>query len=352
MNTAELLEPRGEDNPSGENLEYDPVFVDLELSAQPGDEKQENDKFIEAEERDYSEIVEKALEVMQRSHDIRAAIFYAEAVLHTEGLTGFAKVTAYVRGLLEEYWDTCHPELDADDDDDPTMRINAVQGLGGAKSKEGSEPMIKALRSAALTDSRMFGKLSLRHIEIAEGKATPPPGMKDVPDTHAIGAAFEETKDSNPDFLPETLAAAISARADLKAIDQVFVDRTPGNGPSLEKTIKTLGSIISRLSDSVGSEVDEGVQDEVSDASDGAGPVAAAAGSGGVVGGINSPTDVSNALDRIIAYYRRSEPSSPLPLLLERAKRLVNADFLTIMNDMAPQGVENVNLIGGIEDDD
>ncbi|MEX0301411.1 MAG: type VI secretion system protein TssA, partial [Leisingera sp.] len=41
-----------------------------------------------------------------------------------------------------------------------------------------------------------------------------------------------------------------------------------------------------------------------------------------------------------------------LPILLERCKRLVGADFLTIMNDMAPQGVDNVHLIGGIEDDD
>jgi type VI secretion system protein ImpA len=71
-----------------------------------------------------------------------------------------------------------------------------------------------------------------------------------------------------------------------------------------------------------------------------------------VGGGINSPTDVQNALDRIIGYYERCEPSSPLPLLLLRAKKLVNADFLTIVRNMAPSGIENVNLIGGLEDDD
>ena len=52
-----------------------------------------------------------------------------------------------------------------------------------------------------------------------------------------------------------------------------------------------------------------------------------------------------------MAYYKSHEPSSPIPLLLERAKRLVNADFLTIMQDMAPQGIDNVHLIGGIEDE-
>jgi type VI secretion system protein ImpA len=60
---------------------------------------------------------------------------------------------------------------------------------------------------------------------------------------------------------------------------------------------------------------------------------------------------VINALDRIVDYYARHEPSSPIPILLTRAKRLVNADFLTIVRDMAPSGVENVNLIGGLSDD-
>ena len=63
---------------------------------------------------------------------------------------------------------------------------------------------------------------------------------------------------------------------------------------------------------------------------------------------------MKNALDRIIAYYARSEPSSPVPMLLERAKRMVGADFLTIIKEMAPDGVQNVHLIGGIvetEDD-
>ena len=60
-------------------------------------------------------------------------------------------------------------------------------------------------------------------------------------------------------------------------------------------------------------------------------------------------------LDRIIAYYARSEPSSPVPMLLERAKRMVGADFLTIIKEMAPDGIQNVHLIGGItetEDDE
>ena len=46
------------------------------------------------------------------------------------------------------------------------------------------------------------------------------------------------------------------------------------------------------------------------------------------------------------------EPSSPLPILLKRAKRLVGADFMEIINDLAPSGVDNVKLIGGVTEEE
>jgi type VI secretion system protein ImpA len=35
--------------------------------------------------------------------------------------------------------------------------------------------------------------------------------------------------------------------------------------------------------------------------------------------------------------------------LLRRAKALVGADFMTIIKDMAPNGVENVEVVGGAQ---
>jgi type VI secretion system protein ImpA len=342
MDVAKLLEPHGDDTPSGENLEYDPAFVEMELSAQPGEERQEGDKILEAEDPDFGDVVKKAEAVLGRSHDIRAAVFYAEAVLHTRGLSGFAEATAFVRGCLETYWETCHPELDEDDDNDPTMRINAVQGLNG------SDTVVRALRRASLTDSRMFGKLNLRMIEIADGSVPTTPNMTDIPDSSSIGAAFQDT---DSDELTALLAAALSAAEDIKAIDAVFVDKTPGQGPDLEEVQKTLKQIVRRLSDATGSDgvvLEDGAAEAAGDGADtGAGAVR----SGGGGGGINTSADVTNALDRIIAYYQRNEPSSPLPILLERAKKLVNADFLTIMKEIAPQGVDQVNNVGGIQGD-
>ena len=65
-------------------------------------------------------------------------------------------------------------------------------------------------------------------------------------------------------------------------------------------------------------------------------------------GSIETAQDARNALDRVIDYFSRFEPSSPVPIILERAKRLVGADFMTIMKDMAPAGLDSVMMIGGI----
>lgn len=46
---------------------------------------------------------------------------------------------------------------------------------------------------------------------------------------------------------------------------------------------------------------------------------------------IRSPRDVVAALDRICAWYERHEPSSPVPLVLRRARALVGASFADIL---------------------
>ena len=342
MDLEALLLARGEDEPSGEDLEYDQDFTEMELAAMPGEEKQAGDEIIPAEDPDYQEVSAKAMAVMERSHDLRAGIFLANSDLRIRGLQGFADATSYIRGCLEQYWASCHPQLDEDDDDDPTMRVNSVLALAD------SDTVIRSLRLAHLTDSRTFGRMSLRDIAVAEGEITPPSDMDNVPDMASVSAAFQDT---DAETLTDRLTAAQTAFDNIVAINAVFDEQIPGQGPDLEPVQTVVKQIVGRLADAVGAEAggEEAVAEGAADTNVSAAQAAPMGASGG--GAINSPVDVQNAIDRIIAYYQRSEPSSPVPILLERAKRLVGADFVSIMKDMAPLGVENVNLIGGIEEE-
>ena len=62
-------------------------------------------------------------------------------------------------------------------------------------------------------------------------------------------------------------------------------------------------------------------------------------------GEIQGRADVLRMLDRICAYYAANEPSSPVPLLLGRARGLVNKTFIDILRDLAPNGVSQASGI-------
>lgn len=339
LDLERLLESFGDDAPSGENIEYEAVFTAMEMAAQPGEERQIGDSVIEAEEPNYRDISEKALAVLEESHDLRAAVILANSELRVNGLEGFAKVTGYIRGCLEQYWDSCHPQLDEDDDDDPTMRVNAVLGLADDAT------VVKGIRNTGLTQSNAFGRVSLRDIAVAAGEVPPAKDATNVLDAAGISAAFQDTDD---EVLKDIFENAQLAFENVKAIDAVFDAQTPGQGPDLGPLIKTLYSAVNRLTEETGGET---AADAESGLEDGA-PIQAGAAPSAPAGTISSQRDVEMTIDRILAYYAAHEPSSPLPILLERAKRLVGADFMTIMKDIAPGGVDEVIVVGGITEDD
>jgi len=340
MDLETLLAPRESNPPSGDNLEYEDVFVAMEIASRPGEERQAGDEILEAADPDFADVASKAMAVMERSHDLRAGVNLAGALLFTKGLPGFADGTAYVRGCLERYWDSCHPELDADDDDDPTMRINSLQALAAP------DPVVRGLRRAPLTDSRTFGRVTMRDILIASGQIALPEGESPAFDSAAIAAAFRDTP---PDTLDEVLAGARAALENVQAIERIFAEKTPGQGPQLAEPLRLLQKIVQHVAPAAGADVDPAGSEAGTDGT--AAPGSATAGPS-APGQIASLADVRRSIDAIIAYYQKNEPSSPVPLLLERAKRLVGADFMVILNDIAPQGVENARLIGGIHDED
>ena len=66
-----------------------------------------------------------------------------------------------------------------------------------------------------------------------------------------------------------------------------------------------------------------------------------------ISGEIANRADVVRMLDKLIKYYHETEPSSPLPMLLERARRLVPKNCFEIMEDLAPDGMSQLMVIKG-----
>ena len=118
-----------------------------------------------------------------------------------------------------------------------------------------------------------------------------------------------------------------------------------GAGPSFGN----LASLLQKISDFLQSLMERrlpataGAVASTEGVAGGASPLAG----GSVSGEIRSREDVVRALDRISAYYAKHEPSSPIPLLVERCKRLVTMAFMDIIRDLAPEGVRQIEMLSG-----
>jgi type VI secretion system protein ImpA len=332
-----FLTPVDGAQPSGPNLEYDPDFQGLERAQQGKPEQAIGDRIKPAEPPDWAQVLERAQALLSRSRDLRIAVPLTEALLRTEGFAGLAAGLALVRGLLERQWNTLHPQLDADDDNDPTSRINSLLGLVS------TEALLRAVRESPVVHSRTLGRFSLRDLRIASGTLKSAEGTQPEPPQQAqIDAAF---LDADLEGLQEEATAVSAALDDVTAIDRLLIDKVGSQAPEFKPLVLDLSELRRVLTEKVTARGGAaGMPGGTNDAPAGS-PGGAVVGSGE----IRSREDVTRAIDRVCEYYRRHEPSSPLPLLLQRAKRLVSKDFLDIIRDLTPSGVAEAESIGGVE---
>src|SRR5262249_21168410 len=70
---------------------------------------------------------------------------------------------------------------------------------------------------------------------------------------------------------------------------------------------------------------------------------------GRAVGVVRSREDAIRALDAVANFFRTTEPSSPVPMFVERAKRLVSKAFLEVLADVAPGALGEARTAGGVK---
>lgn len=340
IDVGRLLTDVTADAPCGSDPEYDPTFLELVREAQGKPQMEMGDQVIPAVPPNWKAVCGKAQEILTRAKDLRVATYLCRGLLSTDGLVGLASGLELLVEMVRKYWDGVHPVLDPDDGNDPVMRINALSLLGDR------DLMVASLRETPLVSSRALGRFSQREIDIAAGRQPAPAGMDTPPEMSVIEAAF---MDCDPDELQATFQAcevSAAATAELGQLLQEKAGQKPDFDPlreELGRIGKTLGEQLKRRG--IGLPVPEPAATDGGAAA--ATTASAAAAAPAMNGEITSRTDVVNALDRVIEYYRQREPTSPVPLLIERAKGLVHKDFLEIIRDLAPDVLAQVEKIRG-----
>jgi type VI secretion system protein ImpA len=272
--------------------------------------------------------------LLAKTKDIRIAVRLTRARLYTEGFAGFADGLMVVRGIVETFWDGFYPRLDPDDGNDPTFRVNVLMSLCDGAT------IVDRIRAVPLVASRSFGRFGLRDMAIAAGEI-PPAAETEAPKTSTIEGAFNECPVPELQATADAVRAALASLAAIEAFVAEKVGASSGtNFAKLTDELRTAEKVLATRLARRGVGV-EAVAGEAGGAVGGPG------GGPSIAGEVNSRDDVIHVLDKICSYYERYEPSSPIPILVQRAKRLVSASFMDIVRDLAPDGLAQIENLKG-----
>lgn len=324
----DLLAPVSDELPGGEDLEDSPLLASVEAyrvfgSAVP-----------HSPEPEWVEIRKTTLDGLAKSKDLLLLVHLGTAALRTDGLPAFLETLTIAAHWLESHWEHVYPRVE----EDAVQRINALNCFADRMA------VLNALRRVPFVSSRQHGAVSLRDCRMAAGQAVPE-GEEAGPSQAQIDAAFADTPG---DELERVVASAVDGVAALQQMDAVVRDHV-GDGLDVAALAELLGQIASALRAQLAKHPDatatvaDTADDAESEGMDNQDEGAMA------VGAIRNREDAIRALDAVAEFFRRNEPSSPIPLFVERAKGLVSKSFLEVLADVAPDGLAQAKTVGGVD---
>ncbi len=323
-----LLHAISDGNPCGEDLE------DTQLLASFDGYRLFGQTAPLSSETDWRDIRDRSLEALEKSKDFRLLTHLACAVLRTDGVAPFVQTLSVGAQWLNQWGNEVFPRVD----EDCILRRNALNGFADRMAA------VDGIRRAKLLTHRQLGPVSIRDIEIATGQIAPGEGESAPMDEAQLNALLTDTSVEELSALADQLGEAVQS---LNSMEEAM--RSQGGAqaaPEFDALSTPLARTAKRVTDHLASRAPAS-----GDAtSDGASAQGGTAGGAIAVGGIRTRDDATRALDAVAAFFRTNEPSSPIPLLLERAKRLVAKDFLEVLAELAPEALAPARAASGVRD--
>ncbi|MEQ1636209.1 MAG: type VI secretion system protein TssA [Methylococcales bacterium] len=327
------------DKVCGDDLQYDPAFIELEQAVKGKEELQMGDVKVDAEPPDWREVKKQSEALLLRTIDLRVLICYLRALIALEGFQGLQVGLTLIKTAVENRWESIHPLLDPDDDNDPTERVNVLMSLCDY------DTVLRPLQQTPVIESKLLGRFNFREINIASGKATATSTEKEL-NQATIDAAVQ---DSNVNELQQTFKALSISLEQLNQLEKLITDQV---GISEAPSFLDLRVFLKESKAFLLSALElRGGEDAISPGSVPAEQVAVVAKKSGS-GVINNNQDVIKTLNLVCDYYKVHEPSSPVPLLINRAIRLVGKSFMDTLKDIAPAGIDEASVILGKQHED
>ncbi|TIP28042.1 MAG: type VI secretion system protein TssA [Mesorhizobium sp.] len=394
IDLALWLNPLDGENPSGEDLRNDPAFHELERLTEPqvkvvhgGHNQPSSQSTIPV---DWPAVLDKAEELRAHGRDLRLLVIVTRALANEQRLAGLAHGLTLVARTFDQHWETMHPALrpGASPRDAALRRINALLDL-----QNGQDGLLADLRRMTFFAPRPIGPISGRDLEqgaldervmlLEAASGLNAAEKAALASTHGqllnrVHSGCKAQADQANAEMMSLIADAQAAIAALDAVDAALNVRIEGSGAAIPELKRFLQRVLSTLERN--SAIEAATNGAAEPAAATAGPemparngqmparngqMPAQKGQGadamasmasyaepgtGLPDRISSRDDVVKCLDLVVAFYDRTEPSSPIPHLARRVRRMVHMDFVELMEDLAPSGLKEFRLLAGVPD--
>lgn len=326
-----LLAPIPGDNPAGESLRYAGPYDAIQEARRADDDLEQGEWRRDIKAADWHTVIEVATTALAtRSKDVQITAWLTEALVKQHGFAGLRESLTLLRELQERFWDGLYPEAE---DGDLEFRAAPFEWL--------NEKLPAAIKLIPLTQSMGSADYAFLHWE--ESRAVDNLGRQN-PD--AMAAALAEGKLTGEQF---DKAVAATSRAFYEALfeelsqsreayaqlDQILDEKFGRDAPSLlgvKRTIEDCWELVESLvkkrrppepaavpsrdgRPSADGQATRGQPRSDRRASEAEFDAEALP---------LEPLDRADALrrlDAVAAYFRRTEPHSPVAYLVQRAVR-------------------------------
>ncbi len=337
------------ENPTGVNLRQNispesPYYKAKELRANARKierQYQEGDQTASSNAI-WKQLEEICIEILKKeSKDLGIGAWLVESLLRNSGFSGLKDGFFILRQLIDKYWDGLYPTVD---EDGLSTKIASLVGLNG-EDREGT--LIAPILKIFITEGKSIGPFRLWQYQqalqielLTDTKIRNQRLEKGGVSLADIERAVNETP---PKFFIQLMNDAQGALDEFKALTNILVEKCGEEAPpsstiknTLEDSLSSIRAISSKIveeyqrnSIEVAALSSESLKEDAPPNSHGP---------------FHNREEALQTLLTIAAYFRRSEPQSPLPYILERTVKWGRMDLPQLLDEL----IEDDKAKGGI----
>lgn len=340
MDIDTLLAPISDSQPTGADARVDPEITqnyytlkDARTSARAAERSNIFDS-NSSEIPEWLSILNQAPQVLcEQTKDLEICCWYTEALIRSKGFSGLKQGFKLIRGLIEEFWDELYP---LPDEDGLETRIAPLTGLNGSGA-EGV--LISPIRNVKLTNSSGHDSYSLwqyqQALEIQ--KIHDENDRQNRIDTagFSLSDIQHSVSDTSNDFFIAIVDDLNACIEDYKSISDMLDGHCGLDiSPPSRNIINVLEECLSAVKHLAGDVFEANDEAESVDESDENIETTESASSNN--NAINSREDAFKQLLRVSDYFKKTEPHSPIPAILQRAVKWGNMPIEQLIQELIP----------------